>query len=91
MNNTKNDMLKDEHLMWKIIVLVFYIKRQNTKFNLLHIYEYAVTYIHKFISITLCTHVYIHDYTHIHHQLVCSVFYSLCGTCSFGSTKLIRR
>lgn len=84
MNNTKNDMLKDEHLMWKIIVLVFYIKRQNTKFNLLHIYEYAVTYIHKFISITLCTHVYIHDYT----QYTTS-WYAVCFTHYVGLALLV--
>ena len=45
-------MFKDEHLMWKIIALVFCIKRQHTKSNLQHIYEYTDTYIkiHTYIT-----------------------------------------
>ena len=30
-NNTKNNMFKDEHLMWQIIALVFSIKIPHTK------------------------------------------------------------
>ena len=44
-NNTKNNMFTDEHLMWEIIALVFHIKRHNTESHLLYIYEYTDTYI----------------------------------------------
>ena len=58
MNNTKNNMFTDEHLMWKIIALVFYIKRHNTESHLLYIYiyQYTETYIqiHMHIAMHKC-------------------------------------
>ena len=45
MNNTKNNMFKDKHLMRNMIALVFCIKKQHIKFNVLQIYEYTCTYI----------------------------------------------
>ena len=66
MNNTKNNMFTDEHLMWKIIALVFYIKRHNTESHLLYIYisiyrdiytnSYAYRHAQMFMCIT--THIY---------------------------------
>ena len=56
MNNTKNNMFTDEHLMWEIIALVFHIKRHNTESHLLYIYMNIQTHIYKFMCIT--THVY---------------------------------
>ena len=55
-SNTKNSMFKDEHLMWKIKALVFFIKRQQTKSNLLHIYDYADIYIqiNMYIAMHIC-------------------------------------
>ena len=36
------------------------------------------THVHKFTCISLCTYVYIHNHTHIYHQLVFSALGSLC-------------
>ena len=91
MNNTKNNMFTDEHLMWEIIALVFHIKRHNTESHLLYIYMNIQTHIYKFICISPCTNVYVHNHTRIYHHLVISVLYLLCGTFSFGFLKLMSR
>ena len=66
-NNTKNNMFKDEHLVWKIIALVFCIKRQCTKSNLVHISIYRHIYIYTNSYAYRCAHVciYIIAYTYI--------------------------
>ena len=46
----------NEHLIWKIIVLVFCIKRQNTKSISLRVYEYTDIYIQVHIHHT-CVHI----------------------------------
>ena len=63
-NNTKNNMFKDKHLMWKTIALVLCIKIPHTKSNLLRIYTYI--YIHIYIYAT-----YTYIYMHIHIQFIC--------------------
>ena len=57
-NNTKNNMFKDEHLMWKIIALVFCIKRKHPKSKMVHICEDTDIYIQIHMHIAVHTCVY---------------------------------
>ena len=57
-NNTKNNMFKDEHLMWKIIALVFCIKRKHPKSKMVHIYEDTDIYIQIHMHVAVHTCVY---------------------------------
>ena len=103
-NNTKNNMFKDKHPMWKTIAVVLCIKIQRTKSNLLRIYTYIYIHIYIYTTYTyiyLCIYAYtytihmhiamstcIYTMTHIHIKLVFNVFTHYVGLFSFDSTKL---
>ena len=95
-NNTKNNMFKDKHLMWKIIALVFCIKRKHSKSKMAHIYEYTDIYIYIYIY----TNSYAYRCAHMCIYIITLIYtiswYSLCYThyvrrFSFGSSKFNER
>ena len=94
-NNTKNNIFKDEHLMSKIVALYIYIY--------IHIYIYiqiyrnmytyifthmnTQTHLYKFICILLCKHLYTNNHTRTQQvDIQCLIHY--VGLFSLGSTKL---
>ena len=66
----------------------FIVSKDNTLNPTRYIYMNMQAHKYKFICISLSTHVYIQNHTHICHQLVFSVIYSLSATFLFWFFKI---